>query len=366
VAIQQLYSYAGWGGRIHRLDTLATEGAADITLIAQNSGDTIYRSGFCTLFQEWLVGDDSSGPRAMQGTILVPFPRQKVVATISLRDNSRHTIAHASTQIDPADILIRHSVGRFPSTTIFCGTEPDSAKINVAILAEGFTQPEMPKFIQAAIDAVDAILEHQPFADLADHFNFVAFETPSADSGVSIPRLGRWRSTAFSSHFSTFYSDRYLTAPEVHRIYDAIAGSRCQHIIILANSNEYGGGGIYNFYTISATGCNNFRPVIVHEFAHALVGLADEYFYDTPDYADSSYPLDVEPWEPNITTQVDFQSKWADLVAHGQADLIPGGGYRAQGIWRSATDCRMRSNSSPDFCPACTRAIIRTIHFLTD
>lgn len=29
------------------------------------------------------------------------------------------------------------------------------------------------------------------------------------------------------------------------------------------------------------------------------------------------YNLDVEPWEPNITTLVDFDSKWADLLVPG-------------------------------------------------
>ncbi|MBQ2534062.1 MAG: hypothetical protein II546_01220, partial [Prevotella sp.] len=35
----------------------------------------------------------------------------------------------------------------------------------------------------------------------------------------------------------------------------------------------------------------------------------DEYAYDGTD----NYRLDVEPWEPNITTLVKFETKWKDM-----------------------------------------------------
>ena len=40
------------------------------------------------------------------------------------------------------------------------------------------------------------------------------------------------------SHFSTFYSDRYLTTSRVKAIHDALAGIPYEHIIILANTEE--------------------------------------------------------------------------------------------------------------------------------
>ena len=30
-----------------------------------------------------------------------------------------------------------------------------------------------------------------------------------------------------------------------------------------------------------------------------------------------TYPLDVEPWEQNISTRIDFISKWEDMLAQG-------------------------------------------------
>ena len=55
-----------------------------------------------------------------------------------------------------------------------------------------------------------------------------------------------------------------------------------------------------------------FRPVVAHEFGHSFAGLADEYAYEAE--AIPMYPHDVEPWERNITTKVNFKGKWEDLI----------------------------------------------------
>ncbi|MDE6430560.1 MAG: M64 family metallopeptidase, partial [Duncaniella sp.] len=157
-------------------------------------------------------------------------------------------------------------------------------------------------------------------------------------------------------------------------IHNAISGIPYEHIIILANTDEYGGGGIYNSYTLTTARHKNFRPVVVHEFGHSFGGLADEYFYEQEQ--EESYPLDVEPWEPNITTLVDFDSKWKHLVKEEtpvptpekSAAIYPvgvyeGGGYTFKGVYRPADRCRMRDNDWPVFCPACEEALANLIDF---
>lgn len=365
IAFSKLAKYKGWCGRYVNLNTSLREGAADVT-VTTLAGDTLYRNPFCTLFQEWLVSDDTSGPKAMEGTVLVPFPRNAVNITIDLRNNRRTTISRATISIDPSDILITDLTQKppLPHSYIYRGDYPDSAKIHVAILAEGYTAAEMPKFRQRAREAVDAILDHEPFASLADRFDFIAIETPGNDSGVSIPAKGLWADTAFGAHFSTFYSDRYLTTPNVHKLYDALTSIQAHHLIVLANTDEYGGGGIFNFYTLTAADHENFKEVVVHEFGHSFGALADEYFYPN-DIMDGTYPTDIEPWEPNITTQIDFARKWPALIEQGRASLIEGGGYREKGIWRGSRNCRMRSNSAPAFCPVCEAAITEIINWYT-
>ena len=145
---------------------------------------------------------------------------------------------------------------------------------------------------------------------------------------------------------------------------------------MLVNTEEYGGGGILNSYNLSMTHHPKFRPVVVHEFGHSFAGLADEYAYEQEQIP--MYPADVEPWEPNITTMVDFESKWRDMMATSTPLPTPdnnmyahaigafeGAGYSLKGVFRPTHDCRMRTNENPEFCPVCQRAIRRLIDFYT-
>ncbi|WP_302606403.1 M64 family metallopeptidase, partial [uncultured Duncaniella sp.] len=96
--------------------------------------------------------------------------------------------------------------------------------------------------------------------------------------------------------------------------------------------------------------------------------------YDDP--AAGLYHKGVEPWEQNITTLTDFDSKWKDMLPPGvriptspaesssyPVGVYEGGGYQSRGVFRPANDCRMRTNTSPAFCPVCIRAIDRLIDF---
>ncbi len=256
-------------------------------------------------------------PKAFQNTYLVPLPKDPALIDMALLDNRHDTIASMTHRYRPDDelIAVKGTSNVTPHRYIHRSSHPEKA-IDVAILAEGYTTAEMDSFYHHAAVAVESILKHEPFKSRADDFNFVAVASPSIDSGVSVPRLGDWKKTAFSSHFSTFYSDRYLTTGNLQDVHDALAGIPYEHIIILANTPEYGGGGIYNSYTLTTARHRDFRPVVVHEFGHSFGGLADEYFYEN-DIMDESYPLDIEPWEPNITTLVDFPSKWRSIVPEG-------------------------------------------------
>lgn len=354
-----------WAGRRGHLDELHLRGNGRLTMTDAATGDTLYRTSFSTLFQEWLGIDEAKSlARAFRHTVLAPLPLHDADLTLELSDARQRTIAQHRWRYSPADVLVsRPEASPLPHRLLHGGADPADA-IDVAILAEGYTAAEMDSFYVHARRAVDEILSYEPFHTYADRFNFVAVASPSADSGVSVPRLGDWRDTAVGSHFSTFYSDRYLTSPEVGRMHDLLRGIPYEHIIILANTDEYGGGGIYNDYLLTTARHPLFRPVVVHEFGHSFAGLADEYFYEG-DVMEDTYPTTVEPWEPNITTKIDFPSKWADMLSEPGVGLFEGGGYSFKGVWRPADECRMRNNSYPTFCPVCRRAIARTIEFHT-
>ena len=379
ICLDGLSSLPGWAGRRKHLSELPLQGNGQITMRDPESGKALYRTSFSALFQEWLETDEARiATKGFENTFLLPYPQRTVEVEITLFDSHRRIRATLKHTVQPNDILItqKGQTHVTPHKYLHQSGEPSKC-IDVAILAEGYTSEEMETFYQDANIACESILTHEPFRSMKDKFNFIAVASPSADSGVSVPRLNDWKHTAFNSHFSTFYSDRYLTTSHVKAIHDALAGIPYEHIIILANTEEYGGGGIYNSYTLTTAHHSLFRPVVVHEFGHSFGGLADEYFYEN-DLMTDTYPLDIEPWEQNITTRIDFASKWQDMLQANTPILTPtsaakkyqvgvfeGGGYSAKGVYRPSDDCRMRTNEYPEFCSVCRRALQRIIEFYT-
>jgi hypothetical protein len=319
--------------------------------------------------------------KGFENTYLLPFPKKETLVTVTLKNAHHQVCASFTHKVRPDDILIHHRgyESITPHRYMHQSGSPEKC-IDVAILAEGYTETEMELFYQDAQATCEALFAHDPFGKLKDRFNIVAVASPSKDSGVSIPHQGVWKSTAVGSNFSTFYSDRYLTTSRVKSIHNWLAGIPYEHIIILANTDTYGGGGIYNSYTLTTAHHPDFKPVVVHEFGHSFGGLADEYAYS--DDPSPAFPYEVEPWEPNISTLVDFKSKWQDMVRKGTPIPTPikedekekntavgvyeGAGYTNKGIYRPVTECRMRVNKVPAFCPVCQRSLERLILFYTE
>ena len=380
ICLDGLSALPTWAGRKHHLAELPLQGNGQIIMRNAASGKTIYTTSFSSLFQEWLETDEARNvTKGFENTFLLPYPLQPVEIEITLLDPRCNVRASMKHIVHPNDVLIEQKGNSHitPHKYLLHNDSPEKC-IDVAILAEGYTLQEMQTFYEDADIACKSIFDHEPFKSMKKRFNVVAVASPSTDSGVSVPRLNEWKHTAFGSHFSTFYSDRYLTTSRVKAIHDALAGIPYEHIIILANTEEYGGGGIYNSYTLTTAHHLMFRPVVVHEFGHSFGGLADEYFYDN-DVMTDTYPLDIEPWEQNISTQVDFAAKWKDMLSENTPVPTPaevsenyptgvyeGGGYSAKGIFRPAENCRMRTNEYPAFCPVCQRALRRIIEFYTE
>lgn len=378
IAVDQLNVSPHWYGKRQRLAELPLEGNGQITVRSHKTGQVIYRYSFSTLFQEWLSYPEAQNVRkSFENVFLVPMPKDTVDVTLDLRNNRREVMASLTHQVVPTDILIRR-IGEKDVTPYETIQEAKDSQhcIHVAYLAEGYQQDEMSTFIDDVRVAMEALFEHEPFKSLRDRFHIVAVKAPSQESGTSEPGRGIWKNTALHSHFDTFYSDRYLTTLHLKDMHDWLAGIPYEHIIVLVNSGRYGGGGIFNSYNLTTTHHAKYRPVVVHEFGHSFCGLGDEYAYDIEEVP--MYPKDIEPWEPNLTTLVDFPSKWQDLVDKkmpiptpltvqykDKVGVYQGAGYNLKDVYRPCQDCRMRTNEHPVFCPVCQRALTRLIDFYT-
>ena len=423
IYLEQMFVTPQWAGRKSRLAEIPLKGNGQLTVRDHETGQTLFVHTFSTLFQEWLSTEEATQvSKAFSTSYNVPMPKKPVDITVSLIDFHGKIVTQLTHIVNPDDILIRkigqngipyhyiwkgktlhvdEKVADQPGKRDYTPTDgpldgdPDITEcIDLAIVAEGYTRAQMGKFYSDCQRVVDALFAHEPFTSLKDRFNVVAVAAESLTSGPSVPHLGRWSNTPVGTHYDTFYSDRYLMTQDIHRLYDLLSGVPFEHIIVLVNSDTYGGGGIYNQLTVTTSDHPTFHQVLVHEFGHAYAGLGDEYFYD--DAYESMYPSDTEPWEPNLTTLVDFQSKWADMLPKGTAIPTPpdpkvpnyrqiknekeqrlldaatqrvgvfeGGGYQSQGVYRPAQECRMKINEVQHFCPVCTRAIQRITDFYT-
>ena len=380
IYVDELVSLPHWYGRREHLAELPLKGNGQITIRSKADETVIYRHSFSTLFQEWLATDEAKHvQKSFENVFLVPFPKDSVEIKVELFDYHNEVVNSLTHTVDPKDILIRKAGERGITPYKILNQAADTTRcIHIAFVAEGYSEDEMDHYLDDCQKAIGSLFRHEPFKSMQDRFNIIAVQSVSAESGTSEPAKGIWKNSAESgtsepakgiwkntvlgSHFDTFYSDRYLTTLHLKRLHDVLAGTPYEHIIILVNTDHYGGGGIYNSYNLSYTGGKNFLPVVVHEFGHSFGGLGDEYAYGNDD---PIYFSDTEPWEPNLTTKATAFIKWENLIKEGKAGLYEGGGYLEKGVWRGSENCRMRTNEEPEFCAVCQQALIQLINFYT-
>ena len=365
IFVDELVALPHWYGRRHHLSEVPLTGNGQIIVRPHNREEVIYRHSFSTLFQEWLATEEAKRTqKSFENVFLVPVPKDTVDITVEIYDYHGETVNWIRHTIAPKDILIRKAGERDVTPYEVLHQAADTSRcIHIAFVAEGYTADEMDHYLDHCRQAIGSLFRHEPFKSMQDRFQIIALKSASRESGTSEPSKGIWRNTALGSHFDTFYSDRYLTTLHLKRLHDLLSGTPYEHIIILVNTEHYGGGGIYNSYNLSYTGGKNFLPVVVHEFGHSFGGLGDEYAYGNDD---PTYFEDHEPWEPNLTTKATAFIKWENLIQEGKAGLYEGGGYLEKGVWRGAENCRMRTNEEPEFCAVCQQALVRLINFYTE
>ena len=338
----------------------------------------IYSRGFCTLYQEWQSTAEAKViERSFYEVATMPFPKNKVRFVLSMRGRNGLFSKLYETAIDPTDYFIRKEKPVNVSFTKVYDAGDPATNVDLAFIAEGYTAAEMVKFRKDVKDMADVLFAEAPFSQFKEKFNIYAIEAVSSESGTDIPGENSYVSTALNASFYTFDLDRYLTTQDMKSVNDYAAVVPHDNIIVLINSNRYGGGGVYNYYSGTTVGHSLSPIVFVHEFGHGFAGLADEYYSSEVAY-EEFYPLNVEPWEPNITTMVNFDAKWKKLIAketpiptpaeekyNNVTGLFEGGGYSAKGIFRSEQDCRMKSNSPKGYCSVCRDAVKKMIEFYT-
>lgn len=372
----QVYKEPYWGGsHINLLDTFNL-GNYKFEVYDSASNTLIYSRGYSSLFKEWRYTPEAKQiNRSFSESVIFPFPKKTVKLIFYQRQKDQSWISQYTAFVNPKSYtIITQQNYKAPHFKIHGQNTSDHA-LDIVLLSEGYTQEELQKFMKDAQRFKDYLLECAPYDKLADKINIWAVPVASKESGTDIPGKGIWKNTLFDSHFYTFGTERYLNTVNNKKVRDVAANAPYDQIYILVNSSKYGGAGIYNYYSICTADDKHSDFVFTHEFGHAFAGLGDEYYTSDVSVQDF-YDLKSEPWEPNLTTMVDFDKKWKSMVKQGTPIPTPatteykdvtgvfeGGGYVEKGVYRPALDCSMKSIKYNYFCEVCTQAIIQMVGF---
>ena len=375
--LRELHSESEWAGNPNSLIDRSGYGQYFFEAFC---GDTlVYSKSFSTLFEEWRTTPQADAVAMAAGQSLwMPFPKDTthIVLYQRVRGSGRFE-PFFEFDVDPSD---RHIVpgpdNNFRVSVLQYNGAP-AHKVDLVFAGEGYTRDRIQKLRTDARRMMEYLFSMEPYASRRDDFNVYLVESISEEGGVDIPQMGQWRSTEMDSMFDTFYTDRYLTINDQTKIARTVSGATFDTVFVIADEVKYGGGGFYNSYAMGTSDHPLSLVVMIHEFGHSFAGLGDEYYDSSVAYEDY-YPAGVEPWEPNITTRVDFASKWEDMLEEGipvptpndstytgHVGLFEGAGYMAHGCWRPFFECRMLNNTAPGFCPVCQRAINRMIDYYT-
>lgn len=326
----------------------------------------IYSNGFSSLFNEWQTSSTNPNIHYSVGkTISLPITIINSLLNIYQHKDGKKMLLN-SFAIDPSKIGFSKSADALlPKKMIYKGNPLNN--LDVLILGDGFALEDLANFDSISRAFTDSLLALSPFLRYKNKINFWTICPTAAKSGIEYSS----GNTALGCKYNTLESDRYLYTTKNREIANVASLTPYDCIIILVNSSKYGGGGIYNDFAVAAAGGEKNFDVMIHEFGHSFAGLGDEYTYgaDTDLIKHSQ-----EPWEPNLTYLIQFDTKWKDMLAPNTPIPTPdslankyttgvyeGGGYYTKGIYRPSYNCRMRTTNVNYFCEVCCHAIDQKI-----
>lgn len=417
-AVDRLRIEGPWPGSRTGLTTDLGLGACRMDVHDAADGRLLFTAGYSTIFAEWRTTTEAADgiARTFAESLRFPAPVRPFRVSLSARDATNAMQPVWQQAFDPADRAVDRSAPRPGDVLTVVEHGPSAQKVDLLFLGDGYTAAERERFEQDVLRLTQALFRYQPFAARQADFNVRAVFVAADASGITQPRGGTYLRSPLGLSYNALDSDRYVLTLDNRAWRDLAAAAPYDNVILLANHDKYGGGGIYNLYSTAAARSAEAEYLVVHEFGHHFAGLADEY-YTSPIAYTQRPPISVEPWEPNATAMHDpTQLKWADLATtrelptawpkddhdgasrrfqerratlrsegaaehqlealfreerdfvsqllatqRGVVGAFEGAAYEARGLFRPAIDCVMFSRNDVPFCPVCCRAIERVI-----
>ena len=425
VSLDRIVNDGPWpGSRTHLVDD-TNLGKYLFEVIDRSTNQVIYSRGFASLYGEWETTPEAKEiHRTFSGTLRFPWPKRPVQVVLKKRDRLNAFHEFWSAIIDPASRQVNRSrlAPEGKVLTLWESGTP-GAKVDLLLIGDGYTEPEMAKFQADARRLVDRMFALEPYKSRRADFNVRAIAVAASESGVHNPRTGEMRRTRVGTEYNVFDSERYALALDNRGWRDIASAAPYDAVEILINNRYYGGGGIFNDHAAVAVDSGSADYIFAHEFGHHFAGLGDEYYTSDVAY-ETGAAEKIEPWEPNVTALHDPATlKWRDLVTpgtplptpwdkaayekrsaeiqterrrlrataapesamdalfatqqawetkflssmthSGKVGAFEGASYEARGLYRPEADCIMFTRDEVGFCRVCRRAIERVIDLHT-
>jgi hypothetical protein len=256
---------------------------------------------------------------------------------------------------------------------------PSDNRLDITIVGDGYTEAQLADY-RADADALTAtLLGVEPFARHADRINVHRVDAVSAESGASYDCVDGcgMRDTAFGSLFAlelvnqlqnTNYSTRAVFQIDQFEVARAASATPWDFVLVLVNTPKFGGMAVH--WATATTSGNDWTWTGVHELAHTVGLLGDEYtgdncirsaalglpdnVTDTPESPPWLHWVEADTPLPTPSLPENDDKVGAFLPAYNCADL-----YRPQ------RHCLMRDETLT-FCAVCSELLVRRFFRYSD
>lgn len=382
-ALDEIVAEPAWPGTRRYLIDPFGYGTWRVRVVDVATKTEIFRQGYATLFDEWTGTDEARAGirRAMSESVRFPMPKGAVTVWLDRRAPGGDFSDVVSFPVDPASYMISRAqpFGDLDVVELGGGAPADQA-MDVLIVPEGYAMEDRAKLDADLQRFARIFLGYEPWKSNRGRIHVRGIRAFSRESGVTEPRKGIYRDTVLGATFNTFDSARYLTVLHTKRLRQIASLAPYDTLFVMVNSSRYGGGGIYNQWSIFTSDNEYDDYLMLHEYGHHMGALGDEYYTSAvATDEDAMYPPGTEPWEPNLTAllgRTRQSAKWSDLILPdtpvptpdeakyaGVVGAFEGAGYKAKGLFRPQRDCKMFHKGLVEFCAVCRRSLERMVRY---
>lgn len=299
------------------------------------------------------VVSGASAPRRAGAPLLSPQLVSSVVR--GLRSGSGAALLVILLRITPTPAVAQYSVHTLHESG------PKEERFTFLLVSEGYTQQELPTFLDDAHRVMGDFLATSPFDAYKSYFNVQAVAVASNESGMDDLDRGIVRDTYFHVEKGGTAGPHVRFGPEGAARFEAIRaelGMEWWNSIVMTLVNDDTPSGT-PFIT---SGKPDFQAA-VHEIGHQFAHLKDEY--DTGQPESEGFNLTRETRREHVRWRHWFEADTPiptppEPALFDRVGLWEGGGA-LEGVYRPQFICKMQHPEDP-FCAVCREHLVKDLN----